>query len=166
MAQLDNPRHEKFAQGLAKGMTGSKAYRHAYGDQVKAPRQQAHDLLKDTDISRRVKELQGKAASGDVMTLQQEMEYLTKAILTPIDQIDETSIFCQRVKHSETGRELWMVDKLRAMEMLIRLKGEFAAEKVELSGLLKTTSEEVLNAVRMSPALRGLPLPANVAGNS
>jgi hypothetical protein len=132
---LDNPRHEAFAQAVASGMQGAQAYRKVYGDHLKNPRSQASDLLKDNpDISERVKEIQDTGAKGAVMTLQQEMEYLTKAILTPIDQIDETSILCQRVKNSDSGRELWMVDKLRAMEMLIRLKGEFAADKVQHGG--------------------------------
>lgn len=134
MPQLDNPRHEAFAQAVASGMKGAGAYRKVYGEQVKSPRSQASDLMKDPDISQRVREIVGKGISGAVMTLQQELEYLTRAIVTPIDQIDETSPLCQRAKYSETGRELWMVDKLRAMELLIRLKGEFAADKVAVTG--------------------------------
>lgn len=125
MPQLDNPRHERFANEVAKGKKGAEAYRTVYGQDLKNPRGQASDLIRDNkDISERIKELQALGTSEDVMTLREELEYLTRAILTPLDQIDESSVLCQRAKYSETGRELWMVDKLRALELLARLKGE------------------------------------------
>lgn len=64
MAILDNPRHELFAQGLAKG----KPQRDAYLDAGFQPSSDevadacASRLAKDDDISERVKEMQDKAA--------------------------------------------------------------------------------------------------------
>lgn len=157
MAQLDNPRHEKFAQAVAKGAKGAVAYRDVYGKHLKAPRSMASDLVRDNpDISERIKELQAESNTAQVLTLQQEKEYLTRAILTPLDQIDESSILCQRVKYSETGREIWMVDKLRAMELLAKLKGELT-EKIDLNiKMAIVTAADVQAAVAHSRALKGL----------
>jgi hypothetical protein len=128
--QLDNPRHEAFAQEIARGSKGGAAYRKVYGD-VRNPRGQASRLMQDEDICDRVKELQGASASDKVMSLQAEKEFLTLVIETPIDQIDETSVLCQRYRYKPDGsRELWMVDKLGAMRLLADLKKELS-EKVQ-----------------------------------
>lgn len=156
MPQLDNPRHESFAQAVASGMKGVDAHRKVYGDS-KSARQRASLLLTNNDIAQRVSELSGQAATGMVMTLQQEMEYLTRAILTPLDGIDETNILCQRAKYTKAGREIWMVDKLRAMELLARLKKELSQDVANVTiSVAPLTPEQILAAVQRSPALQGI----------
>jgi hypothetical protein len=98
-----------------------------YGVRVKCPRSQASDLLKDNpDISERVKELISAAAKGVVMTLQQEMEYLTKVLNTPLSQIDSDHLFCQREKVTKSSHEIAGIDKLGAMRLLADLKKELS----------------------------------------
>lgn len=132
--QLDNPRHEAFCQHVAKGFKGAEAYREVYGKDRKNARGGASDLIRDNpDISARIKELSARSAEGAVMTLREEMEFLTRAILTPIDQIDETHVLCQRVKRTDAGTEFWSVDKLRAMELLARLKKELSDKPLNVA---------------------------------
>src|ERR1700679_965643 len=127
MPQLDNPRHEAFAQAVANGMSGAAAYRKVYGDDKKNPRGSASNLKKETDISKRIKEIAALSDSPKVMTLQAEKEFLTQVIETSIDTIDEPSILCQRYRYKPDGtRELWMVDKLGAMRLLADLKKELS----------------------------------------
>lgn len=134
MPALDNPRHEKFCQAVAKGLNGAAAYREVYGKDLKNPRGGASDLIRDNpDISARIKELQALSNTKDVMTAQQQKEWLTKVVLTPINDIDETSILCQSAKYSETGRELKMVDKLGAITQLAKLMGLMKDAAVEVS---------------------------------
>lgn len=124
MPVLDNPRHEKFCRAVAKGMKGCDAYRHAYGNKVKSPRSGASDLLKDNpDISERVKELMQDQADGDIITQRELLEYLTKAIMTPIEQIDANNPLCQSMKFSQLGQELKMVSKLGAADLLAKMRG-------------------------------------------
>lgn len=131
--RLDNPRHERFAQAVARGAKGAVAYREVYGAKVGA-RKCASALLKNEDISGRVAELQDASASSDIMAAKAQKEWLTKVIMTPINDIDETSILCQSAKYTQTGRELKMVCKLGAMTLLARLMG-----------LLKETAPVALN---------------------
>lgn len=133
MPALDNPRHEKFCQAIARGKKGGEAYREVYGKQIKNPRGQASDLIRDNqDISARIKELQAMSNSKDVMALQQQKEYLTKVLITPIGEIDESSVFCQVAKYTETGREFKMIDKLGAITQLARLMGLMKENAVEI----------------------------------
>jgi hypothetical protein len=63
MAVLTNPRHEQFAQHLAKGLSAAAAYSQVYGEKDGA-RQCASRLLTNVDVANRVIELQKGIASG------------------------------------------------------------------------------------------------------
>lgn len=159
MPQLDNPRHEAFAQAVACGQKGAEAYRKVYGEHQRNARSSASALLKDNpDISQRVLEISQRAATGAVMTLQEEMEYLTRAILTPIDQIDETSVLCQRVKRTADGTvEYWCVDKLGSMRLLADLKKELSTNvNLDMKIKIEITAADVLAAQKRMPELQGL----------
>lgn len=123
MPVLDNPRHEKFCRAVAKGMKGGEAYRHVYGKHLSNPRGQASLLLKNEDICERVKELMQDQADGDIITQRELLEYLTKAIITPIEQIDANNPLCQSMKFSQLGQELKMVSKLGAADLLAKMRG-------------------------------------------
>jgi hypothetical protein len=64
---LSNPRHEKFAQGLAQGKPAINAYELAG---YKADRGAASRLSAKVSIQARVAELQGKAAESAIVTLE------------------------------------------------------------------------------------------------
>jgi hypothetical protein len=79
MPVLKNARHEKFAQGLAKGKTAEKAYVDAG---FKANRHNAAALARSQHISTRLKELQTKAAEKAGVTIQSltdELDAIKKA---------------------------------------------------------------------------------------
>lgn len=90
--------------------------------------------------------LQAASAEDAVMSRRDKLEYLTKAILTPANQIDGSSPLCQRVK---SNGEVCMVDKLRALELLARLQREFAADKPDDKPTV--SMKEIADAVRRSP---------------
>lgn len=66
MPALDNPRHERFAQELAKGETADAAYVTAG---FKANRGNAIRLKANERVAARVAEIQGKAAARVVLTI-------------------------------------------------------------------------------------------------
>lgn len=66
MAPLSNAKHEKFAQGLAKGMTADDAYSAAG---YKPHRGNASTLRANQNILDRLAELQNKAAEKTVLTV-------------------------------------------------------------------------------------------------
>ncbi len=66
MPALKNPRHEKFAQGLSRGLTADQAYQDAG---FKANRGNAATLKANQSISDRVDELKEKAAERTVVTI-------------------------------------------------------------------------------------------------
>lgn len=69
MPTLDDPRHEKFAQELARGASNADAYMAAgYNTKsVAAASANANRLLKNAAVRARVEELQGKAAEIAVL---------------------------------------------------------------------------------------------------
>lgn len=75
MPILPNPKHEKFAQALAKGKTADEAYVEAG---FKPNRGNASRLKANESIAARVAELQGKAAERTIITTASITERLLK----------------------------------------------------------------------------------------
>src|ERR1700737_824120 len=73
MGMLDNPKHELFAQELAKGKTADEAYKLAG---YKENRHNASRLKTNETIQARVAELLGRVAEGVVLTRQWVIERL------------------------------------------------------------------------------------------
>lgn len=67
MAALSNPKHERFAQELAKGKSATKAYTAAG---YKGDRGNAVRLTTNDSVQARLAELQGKAAEKTVVTVE------------------------------------------------------------------------------------------------
>lgn len=156
MTILTNPRHEAFAQAIARGVKIATAYTEVYGPHVKHPNDNAAHLLRRfPQVSARVAELQAKSAEGAVMSLREKLEFLTKAVLTPANQINGSSPLCQRIK---PNGEIHMVDKLRALELLARLKGEFTTTR-EPEVEYTITAADIADAARNSPVLARLSEP-------
>ena len=117
MAVLENARHEKFAQELAKGVLSQrKAYRVAFPRSVnwkdETVDSKASALAKNDKVLARVKELQEEAASKAVMNATQRKEWLSSLI----QNNDETT-----------------QNKLKAVDLLNKMDGEYIA-KVQLGG--------------------------------
>lgn len=116
MAELSNARHEKFAQGLACGMSQRKAYRAAFTNSAKwkdaTVDVKACNLAKEDKILARLDELRKEASSRAVMTATERKEWLTELVKS---DIEETK------------------DKLKAIDILNRMEGEYI-EKVRVDG--------------------------------
>lgn len=108
MAELENARHELYAQGLANGLSQRIAYRAAFPNSVRwkdaTVDKRASELYKRGEIMGRYRELCSQAASNAIMTAVQRKEWLTKVIL---NQEEETR------------------DKLKALDILNRMEGEY-----------------------------------------
>lgn len=73
MPILENPRHERFAQGLAAGKSADEAYKDAG---FKPDRGHASRLAANGNVQERVQELLGRAAEGVVIDRQWVLERL------------------------------------------------------------------------------------------
>lgn len=70
MPTLSNPKHERFAQEIAKGKSATKAMKAAgYSDPRNSTR-----MMKNDDIRHRIDELQGKAAEKHAITVDSLIE--------------------------------------------------------------------------------------------
>lgn len=116
MAELNNARHEKFAQGLACGLSQRKAYYAAFPNSVKWKEStvdvKACELAKSDKILVRLDELRKVSTSKAVMSATERKEWLTSLIM---DEAEETK------------------DKLKAVDILNRMDGEYI-DKVQMSG--------------------------------
>ena len=85
MAELQNVRHEKFAQAVATGISQRAAYRAAYPsaenwkDEVVDVK--ASELRKNGKVSVRIEELCKQSTSETVMTITERKEWLTGIIM-------------------------------------------------------------------------------------
>ena len=130
MAELSNIRHEKFAQGIASGMSQRNAYRAAFPNSVKWKDEtvdpKASNLAKTDKVLARVKELAAEASSKAIMNATQRKEWLTSIIQSEIEENK---------------------DKLKAVDILNRMDGEYI-DKVQVGGQINNpmaglTTEEL-----------------------
>ena len=116
MAELNNVRHEKFAQGLASGMSQRNAYRGAFPNSKRWKDEtvdsKASVLAKNDKVLERLRELAEQSTSKAVMNATQRKEWLTAIIRS---EVEETK------------------DKLKAVDILNRMEGEYV-DKVQLGG--------------------------------
>ena len=130
MAELNNARHEKFAQGLANGLSQRKAYREAFPKSEKWKDEtvdaRASELKKNSKVLVRLKELGEKASSKAIMSAVERKEWLTEII---------------------KSNEQDMKDRLKAVDILNRMEGAYI-DKVEVGGQINNpmaglTTEEL-----------------------
>lgn len=130
MAELNNARHEKFAQCLANGLSQRKAYREAFPKSEKWKDEtvdaRASELKKNSKVLVRLKELGEKASSKAIMSAVERKEWLTEII---------------------KSNEQDMKDRLKAVDILNRMEGAYI-DKVEVGGQINNpmaglTTEEL-----------------------
>lgn len=157
MAVLSNAKHERFAQGLAKGETADAAYIAAgYKPHTSNPAR----LSGNERIKARVAELLGRAASKTEITVARVLEEFGKIafadirgifgpggnLINPGDMTDEMAAAVQSVevivrrvpgdeKHVEEVHKLKLHDKLGALTQVARHLGMFVdRSQVEHAG--------------------------------
>lgn len=120
MAALDNARHEKFAQGLAAGLSQRKAYRAAFPNS---------ERWKDSTVDKRASELYAK---GEILGRLRELGQLstTKAVMS----ISERKEWLTEIMQSEVEETK---DKLKACDILNRMDGAYI-DKLEVNGQLNS----------------------------
>lgn len=114
MAELANARYEKFAQGIACGLSQRKAYIEAFPNAAKwkdtTVDPKASNLANDSKVSARIAELQREASSAAIMTAVQRKEWLSQIIQSATEETR---------------------DKLRAVDILNKMDGEYI-DKVQM----------------------------------
>lgn len=134
MAELNNARHEKYAQGIASGMSQRQAYYAAFPNSTKWKEatvdNRACELSKDSEILGRLKELSEEATKETIMNAIERKEWLSNVI---------------------RSEEEFTKDKLKAVDLLNKMEGSYI-EKVEVSGQVNNpfsglTTEELKKLV-------------------
>lgn len=86
---LSNPRHEAFAQALAKGKTADEAYQHAG---YRPNRHNAAALARKQHISTRVRDLQHRTAEKSTWSAAERMKSLQAIHDAQVDKDPRTAI--------------------------------------------------------------------------
>ena len=119
MAELENARHEKYAQGIAQGLSQRKAYREAFPKSVKWKDEtvdvKASELAKNDKVLVRVEELKSLATSKAIKTAIERKKWLSSII---DDEYEDTTT------------------KLKACDLLNKMDGEYVT-KVEADVKMK-----------------------------
>lgn len=106
------PKQEQFAQGIVSGMSQADAYRSAYNTSKNSDKtvwEKASRLMADDKVKARVQELRDKIATESIMTAQERLEWLSKAI---------------------QSEEVATNDKLKAIDLMNKMQGEYV-QKVQ-----------------------------------
>jgi hypothetical protein len=121
MAELQNARHEKFAQGIASGLSQRKAYRAAFPNSMKWKDEtvdvKASELKKNDKVLVRLEELAQKASSDAIMDATERKEWLTKIVKSAMEETK---------------------DKLKAVDLLNKMDGTYIT-KVEVDANVNMT---------------------------
>jgi phage terminase small subunit len=106
MPPLDNSRHEKFAQGLAQGMSASEAYRQAgYEAKGGAAEVGASRLIRNDKVTARVAELKERAA----VAVSLSREWVLEQLIDNVSKAKSTADYAPANKALELlGKELGM----------------------------------------------------------
>lgn len=132
MAELQNARHEKFAQGIAGGLSQRKAYRAAFPNSQKWKDEtvdvKASQLRKNDKVLIRLEELAQKSSNDAIMDAVERKEWLTMVIK---NAMEETK------------------DKLKAVDLLNKMDGTYIT-KVEVDANINMTDRvrEVENYIK------------------
>lgn len=131
---LKNPRHEKFAVLVAGGSTQADAYRGVYPKSRKwkddGVRVEASKLT--NKVLTRIQELQAATAEKATITKSHLVTLLADVLTTPIGDVDEKSLLCQKYRVTDKGAvEYEMVSKLGSAQEIAKLLGFYTPVKVE-----------------------------------
>lgn len=134
MPELKNPRHEQFAQGVARGLSAAAAYLAA-GYQTVGSAQSAGRLLRNVDVQGRVLELKKLIAArvieaeigirnARVAALQDRWERMKRVILERAADPSfanipggSTGLLCRDYKGKDANQEIYRVDTGLLQEM-------------------------------------------------
>ena len=151
MSKLENVKHEKFCQNIAKAMNQSESYTEAGYKDTKNTRQRASKLTTINYISERIDELREKnqallgiekkeilnklkdmLSANLVEMTDAELQKLPKEIQLCINKIETTTSWVDKVLYKT--HKIWILDKLKAIEIINKMCGWNEPEKVDIMG--------------------------------
>jgi phage terminase small subunit len=144
-----SPRERTFADGFIGGLPAGRAYERAgYKARGGSADSLACKMLRKDKLMAYVRAARRRMAEADQYQKWQLIEFLTRAITTPVGQIDEESDLAQEVTREEIGEQvartrIKIVGKLDAAKQLATLLSWNAPEKItldaseQLAGLLQ-----------------------------
>lgn len=144
-----------FARYYFEGMSQRAAYRKAFCNNRLKDEScdvMASRLLKNVKVQEYLRELREKAESKSVLTKRQRMEWLSKVVVTPPDEVDGGSDLCQELVTSEFGVKCRMPDKLRAVQELNKMDGAYAPEVVNVT--TEFSFGALLKGLKSTPLVR------------
>ena len=111
------PKREEFCQGIADGLSQADAYRSAYKAEKMKPetvQNSAYSLMKNPEVTARVKELQSKLESKQLWTREQSVTTIMRGLESAKDNNKPMEMF-------------------KGVELLNKMFGYDAPQKVEIS---------------------------------
>lgn len=127
MPALENPRHELFAQEVAKGKSQDEAYKLAgYNVSDRSARAAASRLLTDVNITNRVIEIQKQAAVKSGVTLQWLLDQ-AQGIIEDARAAADFSAASQTLERAAKIAGLW-VDRSQAEQTVRDVSNEPMSE--------------------------------------
>ena len=158
MAVLKNSRHEKFAQAVASGLSGSEAYRQVVGPAAagKNADVMADQLMNQHGVRERVAELKEANSRKATLSREQTIEFLCNVISTSAAKIEVDSPLVQSAEFVD-GKpvRLKIPDKIAAVKELTKMCGWAQPNRIELAAT--DTLAEFINSIREAPSRLGMP---------
>lgn len=147
---LPNIRHERFAQGIAKGLPASRAYIDAgYKARGNAAEVNAARLLRNAQVAQRLVDLADALSKRAIADADEIQQFFTLA-MRGTDQHGQPLTEDHVTKDGDVvpARISWR-DRLKAAELLARARGVFAMQSDDAEGEL----EAIARALAQSPVL-------------
>ncbi|CAN5324583.1 hypothetical protein BH09VER1_BH09VER1_37560 [soil metagenome] len=125
MIELQNTRHETFAQFMAVGATKVHAYAAAFPQAGWGTANcKGSALARRADVAARISVLLTEGTREAVWQLSARLEYLRAVALIPYSALSEESPYCNGVRRTRRGIVYRMPDKLAAVRLYSRLAGD------------------------------------------
>lgn len=129
MPILSNPRHEAFAQAVAKGDEPTSTYARIYRVKGRdAAAASASRLLSDARyrVAARITEMQRSSATATTLTMQERREYFARVVRAKLHELDLTKDgdLIQEIIDNEQGRKVKLPGKRECIMDDAKLAGE------------------------------------------
>jgi hypothetical protein len=154
---LKNQRHEVFAQGIAKGLSASDAFRVVTPGKPKNVDIKACQMRRQTGVEERIAELRCENDKKATLSREQVLKWLTRVITTGAGDVGPHDSLCQAHKvtngHGWEAHEVKVPDKLGAVQQLAKMCDWNSPDKLEIGA--GDSLKKYLMELRMQPLVSG-----------
>jgi phage terminase small subunit len=136
MANKLNDKQRKAIQGIAAGMTHDEAAIHAgYSGKRSVQKMMSYDVTKRylAELRAKSEKKAEKRIDGHILTKEERKAWLTRAITTPIGEIDSTSDLCIEDTQRENQQIFKKVNPLAALTELNKMDGGHTPQEVNMN---------------------------------